>query len=96
MDGIFPPLLQQGRRIVIPHLVKIFRACMAVGYVRAIWRQVKAVFTPKPGTNFYTGPKEFRPVSLTSFLLKPLERLMDRYLRVGSLAVKPLIPNQHV
>jgi hypothetical protein len=49
MDGIFPVLLQQGRRIVIPYLVKIFRACLAMGYVPAIWRQVKVVFVSKLG-----------------------------------------------
>jgi hypothetical protein len=95
MDGIFPALLQQGRRIVIPYLVKIFRACLAMGYVPAICRQVKVVFIPKPWKNLYTGPRDFRPISLTSFLFKTLERLVDRYIRDGVLAVKPLHPNQH-
>jgi hypothetical protein len=26
MDGIFPALLQEGRKILVPYLVKIFRA----------------------------------------------------------------------
>jgi hypothetical protein len=94
-DGIFPALLRQGQRIVIPYLVKIFRACLATGYVPAIWRQVKVVFIPKPGKNSYTGPADFRPISLTSFLLKTLERLVDRYIRDEALVIKPLHPNQH-
>jgi hypothetical protein len=36
MDGIFQALLQRGREILIPYLVKIFRACLAMGYVAAI------------------------------------------------------------
>jgi hypothetical protein len=68
---------------------------LGLGYVPAIWRQVKVVFIPKPGKNSYTGPRDFRPISLTSFLLKTLERLVDRYIRDGALAVKPLHPNQH-
>jgi hypothetical protein len=66
-----------------------------MGYVPAIWRQVKVVFICKPGKNSYTGPRDLRPISLTSFLLKTLERLVDRYIRDGALVIKPLHPNQH-
>jgi len=38
VDGIFPASLQKAREVVIPHLVRIFRACLATGYVPAIWR----------------------------------------------------------
>jgi hypothetical protein len=41
MDGIFPALLQQGRRFVIPHLVKIFRACVAMGFVPVIGARLR-------------------------------------------------------
>jgi len=41
------------------------------------WHQVKVVFIPKPGRNCYCGPRDFRPISLTSFLLKTMERLVD-------------------
>ena len=58
-------LLQQAREVIIPYLVRIFRACLATGYVPAIWRQVKVVFIPKPGRNTYSGPRDYRPVSLT-------------------------------
>jgi hypothetical protein len=60
-----------------------------------MWRQFKVVFIPKPGRNSHCGPKDFRPISLTSFLLKTLERLVDRYLRDEVLALKPLHSNQH-
>jgi hypothetical protein len=53
VDGIFPALLQQAREVV-----RIFRACLATGYVPAIWRQVKVVFIPKPGRNTYSGPRD--------------------------------------
>jgi hypothetical protein len=49
----------------------------------------------KPGKDSYTRPRDFRPISLTCFLLKTLESLVDRYIRHGALAVKPLHPNQH-
>jgi len=34
-------------------------------------------------------------MSFTSFLLKTMERLVDRFLRDEILALKPLHPNQH-
>jgi len=95
VDGIFPALLQQAQEVVIAYLVSIFRACLATGYVPAIWRQVKVVFIPKPGRSTYSGPRDYRPISLTSFLLKTMERLVDRYLRDEALAIVPLHLNQH-
>jgi hypothetical protein len=77
VDGIFPALLQQPREVVIPYLIRIFRACLATGYVPAIWRQVKVVFIPKPGRNSYSEPRDYRPISLTLFLLEAMERLVD-------------------
>jgi len=53
------------------------------------------VFIPKPGRNTYSGPRGYRPISLTSFLLKTMERLVDRYLRDEALAIVPLHPDQH-
>jgi len=94
-NGIFPALLQRAREIVIPHLVRIFLACLATGYVPAIWRQVKVVFIPKPGRDSYRGPRDYRPISLTSFILKTMERLLDTYLREEALALMPLHSNQH-
>jgi len=96
MDGIFSSLLQDGREMLIPHLVRIFRVCLATGYVPALWRQVKVVFIPKPGRSSYCGPRDFRPIFLTSFLLKTMERLVDRLLRDEISALQPLHPNQHV
>jgi hypothetical protein len=95
MDGIFPVLLQEGRRNVFPYLVRNFRACLAIGYVPNTWRQVKLVFIPKTGWSSYTRPKNFRPVILISFLLRTMERLVERYWRDGALAMMPLHPNQH-
>jgi hypothetical protein len=80
VDRVFPALLQQGQEVLIPHLTKIFRACLATGFVSAICRQVKVVFIPKPDKVSYRRSKDFRPISLTSLLLKTMERLVDRFL----------------
>jgi len=95
MDGIFPALLQQAQEVFIPYLVRIFRAYLVTGYVPAIWQQVKVVFIPKPSRNTCSRSRDYRPISLTLFLLKTVERLVDRYLRDKALAIVPLHPNQH-
>jgi len=95
VDSIFLAMLQKGWEVVIPYLDRIFRACLATGYVPAIWRQVKVVFIPNPGRNSYSRPRDYRPISLILFLLRTMERLVHRYLRDEALALVPLHPNQH-
>jgi hypothetical protein len=48
-----------------------------------------------PGRNSYSGLTDFRLISLTSFLFKTTERLVDRYLRDETLAEVSLHPHQH-
>ncbi|XP_047990715.1 uncharacterized protein LOC125229817 [Leguminivora glycinivorella] len=94
-DEIFPALLKWGGEALTIKLTNILRACLAHTYVPKQWREVKVIFIPKPGKSDYSDPKAFRPISLTSFLLKTLERLCDRYLRERVLNIVPLHPNQH-
>lgn len=74
-------------------MVRILHACLATGYVPAIWHQVKVVLIPSRSS--YTGPRDCRPVSLSSFPLKTTERLVDMFLRDEALALMSLHPNQH-
>ena len=94
-DGIFPAQLQQAGDLIYPLLCKIYRACIALSYVPKLWRCIRVVFIPKIGKPTYALAKSFRPISLSSFLLKGLERLVDRYLRDEVLTKYPLHPNQH-
>lgn len=73
----------------------MFRACLAFRYVPLMWREVRVLFIPKPGKADYTEAKAYRPISLTSFLLKTLERLCDRHIRDTILIKTPLHPQQH-
>ncbi|CAK1588958.1 unnamed protein product [Parnassius mnemosyne] len=94
-DGIFPALLQWGGKALIVRLAAIMRACLALKYVPRGWREVKVTFIPKPGKSDYTDPKSYRPISLTSFLLKTMERMCERELRGSALMNLPLHDKQH-
>ncbi|CAB3243886.1 unnamed protein product [Arctia plantaginis] len=95
LDGVFPGLLRWCDTTLLDHLIKIYRGCLAHQYIPLKWREVKVVFIPKPGKGDYTQPKSHRPISLTSFLLKVLERLIDREIRETALVSHPLHLNQH-
>lgn len=95
LDGVFPALLRWGGDGLIRCLASILRSCLALRFVPLKWRDVKVVFIPKPGKSDYSDAKSFRPISLTSFLLKTLERLCDRFIRDGALIKTPLHRNQH-
>ena len=53
------------------------------------------VFMPEPGKPL-TQAKSLRPISLMSFVLKTLEKLLDRHIRGGVLVGKPLHHKQFV
>ncbi|CAB0038072.1 unnamed protein product [Trichogramma brassicae] len=94
-DGIFPALLQKAKELLIGPLVRVFRASIACKYIPLEWRTAKVVFIPKAGRVQHVTVKDFRPISLTSFVLKTLEKVVDRYLRDRILQTRPLHPNQH-
>lgn len=94
-DGIFPALLQEGPDSLQPILCELFRASLAYGYIPRAWRLSRVVFIPKRGRSDHSSPKSYRPISLSSFLLKTLERLVERYVRRRVLSDTPLHRNQH-
>lgn len=95
IDGIFPALLQEGGERMLIHLMNIFRSCLALKYTPLSWRKVRVVFIPKPGKDSYDKAKSFRPISLMSFVLKTMERLVDQYIKETALVNRPISSNQH-
>ncbi|KAJ3665506.1 hypothetical protein Zmor_000998 [Zophobas morio] len=95
VDGIYPALLQRGMSRLRPILLPMLRACLAFSYIPNAWQKVKVIFIPKPGRQDYTLAKSYRPISLTSFLLKTLERLSEKEIRETALSKQLLHPNQH-
>jgi hypothetical protein len=81
-DGIF-------LKTITGLVMQTFRASTALGYVPLSWRAVIVIFLQKPGCTSYLQAKSFCPTSLTSFLLKTLESLVDRYVRDGTFITFP-------
>jgi len=62
-------------------LKKIFQSILAVGELPTAWQESKVVFIPKAEKASHTTAKDFRPTSLTSFLLKSFERTISLHIR---------------
>jgi hypothetical protein len=75
-SGILPALLQQGLEHLRAHLCPVFRARLARGYIPKAWTQVNVTFIPKPGKANYIKSKAYRLISLYSFMLKTMGKLL--------------------
>ena len=94
-DGVFPALLQRGPDSLHTILCELLRASLAYGYIPQAWRLSRVTFIPKRGRTDHSLAKSYRPISLSSFFLKTLERLVEMYLRKRVLSGTPLHRNQH-
>jgi hypothetical protein len=93
IDGIMPIMLQQGFVLLAGKLLMLLRASLVLGYIPVSWRHIRVVFIPKSGKPL-SQVKSLRPISLMSFILKTLEKLLDKHIRDGVLVEKPLRQNQ--
>ena len=68
-NGMHSVLLQKGFDVLEMPLTKIFRACIALGYVPVAWRMSRVAFIPKGGRVGHSVPKDYRPITLLSFMV---------------------------
>ena len=93
-DGIRPVVLQNLDGASLGRLALLYNVSLTLGYVPRRWRGAKAVLIPKAGKKDYSSPRSFRPISLTPFLFKGMERVAAWHLEeVG--VVDRLSPHQH-
>ncbi len=68
---------------------------LQAGYIPHRWRQLKVIFIPKPGKEDYSKAKAFRPIILSSFIFKAMERVVLNHLEVDQDICSKLNINQH-
>lgn len=88
-DGFRPAILQNYPEVVLDYLSEIYKAALRSGVTPNSWRQMKVIFLPKPDKADYGEPKAYRPVTLSNFLLKGLERIVQWYIE-EKVITKPL------
>lgn len=67
--------------MLCPLLVELFKVSVTLRYVPKAWRKVRVVFIPKSGNRDKTTPKAFRPISLSSVMLKTMEKILDEFIK---------------
>ncbi len=61
-------------------ITEIYRGMIRTGHTPAVLREMEVIFLPKVGKSDYVELKAYRPITLSSFLLKGLERIVQWYL----------------
>ena len=89
-DETVNAMLQQAVHHLTNHLGHIFTACLTRGYIHKACGRVKVMFIPKRGKAIYTKAKAYHPISLSSFMLKTMEILVERHIRDEILGLYPL------
>ena len=94
VDGIHPLILQQLPADTITYITKLYKICVLLGYTPTRWKECKIVFIPKPGKGSYQTAKAWRPISLTNYLLKALEKLCCWHMD-EKIELNPIHTRQH-
>jgi ribonuclease HI len=92
-DNLTPRTLQHLPLCALEVLCQLYKCALANGYSPKVWRRMKVIFIPKAGKDSYETPKSFRPITLSNFVLKVMEKLIQRVI-TGNILDSPL-DNQH-
>ena len=93
-DGLRPLLFDHLPHNIIALLTTLYKAAIHLAYTPKEWKRTKVIFIAKPGKEAYDIPKSFRPISLSNYFLKGLERLVG-WKMDQALIANPLHHKQH-
>ena len=93
-DGIKPIVLKYLTEHAYRTLLFIYKACLLLSFTPTAWKGCRIVFIPKPGKSTYKLAKSWRPISLTNYMLKGLERLCGWHMN-EQLKTHPIHTRQH-
>ena len=80
-DGLKPIVMKHFGPKAIGCITKLFQAIYSTGYIPTEWRKSRVVFIPKPQKSDYGDVGSFRPISLTQFVFKTMECVVEWSLR---------------
>ena len=76
-DGFKPIVMKHFGPKALGCINNLFQAIYSTGYIPIEFRKSKVVFIPKPLKDDYGEAGSFRPISLTQFLFKAMERIIE-------------------
>ena len=94
-DDLQPCVFKHLGPLALKRLSELYQASYLLGYIPKTWQKSRVIFLPKPGKDDYSQPRAFRPITLTSFMMKIMERLVLWHINETHLRITPLHDNQH-
>ncbi len=79
-DEIPPIALRYLGENFLQAITMLYQLSVATGKIPAAWRNMNVVFIPKAGKMDYAVAKAYRPITLSNFLLKGLERIIQWFI----------------
>ena len=93
-DGLKPIVFKHLPHNCLKTLCSIYKACVLLEFTPTVWKGSKVIWIPKSGKTDYKIAKAWRPISLSNYMIKALEKLItfevDRCLKDN-----PIHKNQH-
>jgi ribonuclease HI len=86
LDEIKPIMLQSLTAVAREFIAKLYVDSLRKGFIPANWRKMRVTFIPKPGKDLQKE-NGYRPITLSSFLLKGMEKTLLNYLQEKKLIV---------
>lgn len=74
-DGIHPILVKNIGHVAKQAILRLCNLCLQTGIW--VWKNSKVIFLKKPGKPSYQSASAYRPICLTSYVGKVLERLVE-------------------
>lgn len=93
-DGIFPALLQNLSDELFTILRAMIEASLQTGYIPTSWRKGKVIYIPKVGNKPNDLTSSYRPITISSFMLKTAEKILDKHIRLEILSEFPIHKKQ--
>ncbi len=79
-DGFKPILFSHLNDELYQYITTLYIKALTTGYTPKTWRKMMVIFLPKAGKNSYAEAKSYRPITLSNFILKGLERVTQWYI----------------
>ena len=92
-DGIKNEVLRHLPREYKCHLLEQIRQSVRLSFLPTSWLEIETIYIKKANKPNYNTPKAYRPIGLSSSILKLSERLVNW--RIKSTVLKDGIPGQH-
>lgn len=92
-DGIPPCILKNAKQSIAAMLLDMFKLSYETGEIPALWKL--GIITPIHKGGSTSNPANFRPVSLTSHVMKTMERVVRKNLVTHLEVMGKMDQNQH-